>query len=261
MKDYPGRVSRRLSPGMALGAIALLVALAGSAAAAGTSGKQQGNRETASAATAAAPTALRGPRGPRGFRGRRGLRGLRGLTGATGPTGPAGPAGPTGATGATGATGPAGAPNPNAVDSDTVDGYNANELVRATSSTATVNATTTPATNNSVITGFVTPKQGGLLVHLMFACTSGTGTTNTVWRILVTVDGVSSGQDGALFFAHADITGAPWDSTAPTAFRSVAAGTHTVGYTATRSFGDGSLDCDIGESAAWVPFGKTGAAA
>jgi hypothetical protein len=53
-----------------------------------------------------AAASLRGQRGPRGFQGAKGDKGDKGDTGAPG------------------------APNPNAVDSDKVDGYHANELAR-----------------------------------------------------------------------------------------------------------------------------------
>jgi hypothetical protein len=63
----------------------------------------------------------------------RGLRGPRGLQGAQGIQGPKGDRGDTGAPGAQGEkgdTGAPGAPNPNALDSDKVDGYHADELSR-----------------------------------------------------------------------------------------------------------------------------------
>jgi hypothetical protein len=185
----------------------------------------------------------------------RGLRGLRGLTG------PAGPTGATGATGPAGPTGPAGAPNPNAVDSQTVGGYAPSDLVRATSATTTTNTSTTPTTNASVISGFVTPKQGGLLIEVSFSCASFSGAANSVWNIQPTVDGVSKGLAGVLLFAQANVTGDPFDSVSVPVFVPVAAGTHTVGFTATRTTGDSSLDCNINVSALFVPFNKTGAAA
>ena len=52
----------------------------------------------------------------------RGARGARGPAGANGAPGPQGPGGPQGPAGPQGLTGPAGAPNPNAVNSDRLDG-------------------------------------------------------------------------------------------------------------------------------------------
>jgi hypothetical protein len=60
----------------------------------------------------------------------RGLRGPRGLQGAQGIQGPKGDKGDTGAPGAKGDPGPPGASNPNALDSDKLDGYHADELSR-----------------------------------------------------------------------------------------------------------------------------------
>jgi hypothetical protein len=51
------------------------------------------------------------------------IRGPRGLRGASGPAGP---------TGATGASGPAGAPNPNAANSELLDGLDSSNFVRKT---------------------------------------------------------------------------------------------------------------------------------
>lgn len=58
-------------------------------------------------------------------------RGQRGLPGATGADGPAGAAGPAGAKGETGGTGPAGAPNPNAADSQLLDGLDSLDFLRS----------------------------------------------------------------------------------------------------------------------------------
>jgi hypothetical protein len=84
--------------------------------------------------------------GPRGAAGAAGSAGAKGDPGSAGATGPAGAKGDPGATGA---TGPAGAPNPNAIDSDKLNGLHANELVRAsmvTSGTTITNFTATAYT-------------------------------------------------------------------------------------------------------------------
>ena len=66
-----------------------------------------------------------GPRGPRGRRGPRGLRGLRGLRGCCGRH--------SGHPGHSGHQGPPGAPNPNAVDSDKLDGLDSTAYARGPS--------------------------------------------------------------------------------------------------------------------------------
>jgi hypothetical protein len=145
-----------------------------------------------------------------------------------------------------------------------VDGFHASELLRATAAAAWVNTSLSPTADLSVIDSFVTPKQGGLLIDLSFTCSSLSGTTNTVWQFWVTVDNIVRGSLAApagLYFPHADITGTPGDSASLDVFAPLAAGTHTVGYTATRTDGgDGSLDCNINESALFVPFNLTAAA-
>jgi hypothetical protein len=179
--------------------------------------------------------------------GARGPAGANGANGAPGPAGPAGPQGPPGA------TGPAGAPNPNA---STLGGYAATDLVRGASTTSAVNATTSPAVNNSVLS-VTAPKGGGFLATLTFSCISFTAGGNTRWDIFLTMDGVNKGTSSLLGFPHTNVTG-PMDSTTATAFIPAAAGSHTLGYRATRSAGTGSLDCNIGLSSLFAPFNNAG---
>jgi hypothetical protein len=184
---------------------------------------------------------------PAQARGAIGPAGPAGATGATGASGPAGPQGPAGA------TGPAGAPNPNA---STLGGYAANDLVRGASATSAVNATTSPAVNDSVL-AVTAPKGGGFLATLTFSCISFTAGGNTRWDIFLTMDGVNRGTSSLLGFPHANVTG-PMASTTAIAFIPAAAGSHTLGYRATRSAGTGSLDCNIGLSSLFAPFNNAG---
>ncbi len=94
---------RRPSPGMAVGLIALFVALGGTSyAAISLPANSVGTKQVRNFSLLKRDF-KRGqlPAGPRGLRG---LRGATGATGATGQTGATGPAGPTGATGPAGAS-------------------------------------------------------------------------------------------------------------------------------------------------------------
>jgi hypothetical protein len=106
---------------MVVATAALIVALGGVANAADISVRPQAGKAESSS------SALRGPRGPRGPRG---LRGVPGPAGAQGPQGVQGPQG------AQGPQGPAGAPNPNAADSDKLDGKDSTEFYAAGSKVA-----------------------------------------------------------------------------------------------------------------------------
>jgi hypothetical protein len=107
----------RVSPAMIVAMIALLVALGGVSTAAQISKPQAAEAKKK-------PKKLRGPRG------KQGPRGLRG------PVGPAGPQGAQGAQGPQGIQGPPGAPNPNAADSDKLDGKDSSEFYAAGSKVA-----------------------------------------------------------------------------------------------------------------------------
>lgn len=113
----------RVSPAMIVAMIALFVALSGTAVA--TTSALVGSAQIRNNSITGLDVKNRSLR-PIDFRGSvRGPRGLRGLLGAPGARGAPGEKGDKGD------TGPPGAPNPNAVDSDKVDGYDANSLVRA----------------------------------------------------------------------------------------------------------------------------------
>src|SRR5215204_1138553 len=115
LKKLLARFARQ-SPAMIVALLALFIAMGGTAIAASSAlitGKQIKNSSITGADVKNKSLT------PKDFRGS--VRGPRGLTGATGVKGDKGDKGDKG---------PAGAPNPNAVDSDKVDGYHANELTR-----------------------------------------------------------------------------------------------------------------------------------
>jgi len=130
-------------------------------------------------------------------------------------------------------------------------------LTRAISAQPFLNTTTTPVTNN-LITGVIAPTAGGLLVNVSFTCVSFTGTTDTRWDIQPRVNAVNAGTSMPLYFPHAAVASTPGDSATSTFFQPVAAGTHTISYTASRSPGDGSLDCNLHASSLFVPFNNAG---
>lgn len=96
---------KRVSPALVISLIALFVALGGPSTASQIASKPEAKPKPK-------PKVLRGKRGPRGPKGARG---------AQGPMGPQGPAG---------IQGPPGAPNPNALDSDRLDGLDSTAFVR-----------------------------------------------------------------------------------------------------------------------------------
>ena len=143
-----------------------------------------------------------------------------------------------------------------AVDSDKLDGLEANDLVRAAQGFLGVNLT---ANGSGVVLTMTAPLDGGFLVTLSANCVSFSGTTNTAWDVDITVAGSVAHTRGILLeFNHADDTYDPYDGSATTAFVSVTAGTHDIGWSASRLFGDGSFDCDMAETALFVPFGSDG---
>lgn len=145
----------------------------------------------------------------------------------------------------------------NAEDADTVMGYAPSDLLRGEGGTATVNTSTTPATAD--IMTVEAPIAGGILTTLSFNCASFTGSTNTRWDVDITVDGATESLGIILDMNHAEVTGTVYDSATTSAFTAVSAGSHDIGYRATRSSGNGSLDCDISATALFVAFDGTGA--
>jgi Collagen triple helix repeat (20 copies) len=124
IRDLYSRFKDRFgTAGVVLGAIALIVTLAGTAVAAGGLTAQQEKQVKKIAKKYAGKDGAPGAQGPAGPQGPAGTNGKDGATGAQGPqgepgpqgkqgiqgaAGPQGPQGPTGVTGATGPTGPQG---------------------------------------------------------------------------------------------------------------------------------------------------------
>jgi hypothetical protein len=142
-----------------------------------------------------------------------------------------------------------------AANAHRLDGFDANELVRAISGTATVNTGVNTSATANVLTA-TAPRAGGLLVNLSFTCASFTGTADTRWDVSARVDGVNRALAMVLWFRGDE--GDLGDSASTTVFVPVAAGDHTVGYQASRSFGDNTLDCNIAASSLFVPFNNAG---
>jgi hypothetical protein len=117
LKNLLARLSRQ-SPSLIVAMLALFIAMGGTAIAASSAlitGKQIKNASITGADVKNKSLT------PKDFRGSvRGPRGLRGATGATG------------AKGDKGDTGPPGAPNPNAADSDKLDGLDSTAFLRST---------------------------------------------------------------------------------------------------------------------------------
>ena len=144
-----------------------------------------------------------------------------------------------------------------AVNADAVDGFHAGDLARGAGGAGTLNTSTSP-TQSGMFT-ITAPVDGGIVTTLSFNCTSFTGTTNTVWDVDITVDGtIETGLGGLLNFNHAGIAGSVWDSASTSSFSAVTAGAHSIGYKAVKRSGNGSLDCDLTETAVFVPFGADG---
>jgi hypothetical protein len=148
---------------------------------------------------------------------------------------------------------------PLAANAGKVDGFDANQLVRAASAVRTINSTTSPVVVNDSLT-VTAPRDGGFYVTLGFGCASFSGSTDTRWDISISMDGTPKGIAQLLGFAHAALATVPLDSTTIATFIPAPAGTHTLGYRATRNGGNGSLDCNINIASAFVPFGDSGAA-
>ncbi len=148
-------------------------------------------------------------------------------------------------------------PVPSAANAGKVDGFDANQLVRATSAARTINSTTSPVVVDNSLT-VTAPRAGGFYATLGFGCASFSGTTNTRWDVSITMDGAAKGIGQLLGFDHAVLATDPFDSMTIATFIPASAGTHTLGYRVTRNQGDGSLDCNINIASAFIPFGDGG---
>jgi Collagen triple helix repeat (20 copies) len=196
LKKWVARLVR-VSPAMIVAMLALLVALGGVSTAA------QINSPQASDSTSAKAAKQQVRRGPRGLRGRRGLRGPRGLRGLPGPAGPQGAQGGQGPQGVQGIQGPPGAPNPNAVDSDKVDGYHANGLMRMESATPPTAIPDSGAAPSDTPLAFTAPSAGRVVMEAScWLNNSGATLSDVEFGLRSTVGGGAS-----TFFYHHDVPG------------------------------------------------------
>lgn len=133
---------------------------------------------------------------------------------------------------------PAGSPNPNAVNSDTVDGYHANQLVRSATTTDTAGndiAAVTSTTGITLMSADITAPVNGFLVVSGEQMTLATGnavmhcgldvdqTAGTAWQADFGVSTYSGTQAGSA---------ASWDSCHKSYRFTVSQGAHTVRYKA-----------------------------
>ena len=137
--------------------------------------------------------------------------------------------------------------------------FNTDVISRGYSSFTIVNETSSPVSERNALTNILAPRRGGFLVDFSFNCASFDGTTNTRWNISPRFDGALIGGNAIpLFFPHGGAGDPIGDSGSVTFFRAANAGSHRVSWTASRSAGNGSLDCDIWVSSEWVPYNNNG---
>jgi hypothetical protein len=184
----------------------------------------------------------------------RGAAGAKGDAGAQGPKGDAGAKGDPGAIGATGPSGPAGAPNANAIDSDKVNGFHANELVRASMITAGGDNYINQSSYFSVLSKSVTIPVNGILLAW-----GNIEVTNDV------VPGDATFIETKLFLDDAPMTVeqitanvAGWFSHSPSGAIPVTAGQHTVTLRAKTSAAGYHTYHERSITTLFVPFGDAG---
>jgi hypothetical protein len=140
------------------------------------------------------------------------------------------------------------------INADKLNGYSANQLIRATSSQRFVNSDPASSVSGNLLTAKA-PKRGGLLLNVDFSCASFHGAAYTRWDVTLKIDGGSAGD----LVIEIPKTGAESGASgAFTGYVPVAAGSHTVSYSAGQSLGDASLDCNIFTSSLFVPFNNRG---
>jgi hypothetical protein len=288
---------RRPSPATAISMIALFVALGGTSYAAvnalapknsvGSGQVINGSLKTLDLSKKAR-AALKGNRGVPGAQGAQGPQGAAGAAGAaggagaigaagaagaTGPAGAAGAAGATGPAGPAGATGPAGAPNPNA---DTLNGFAANRLVRATTASAgtpgdpcggpAVIASFSSTTFTSLIARTITAPANGILLiwgRTSVELNSGSPAGSSL-RLLgrLTVDDAQAGGQSETSLTDTAQTCKEGRTMAEATAVQVTAGDHTVALQAAKSAITGGTGIAYIGSAAlttlFVPFGNAG---
>jgi hypothetical protein len=244
LKKWVARLVR-VSPAMIVAMLALLVALGGVSTAA------QINSPQASDSTEAKAAKQQIRRGPRGKRGPRGLRGPRGFTGA------AGQQGPQGIQGIQGIQGPPGAPNPNAVDSDQVDGNHASDLIRVARMSTGATTAIVPAgvTYGGTLT-ITAPKAG--LVHINSSVSYqnvGCATQCVAWSQIRKITAPSATSTPIV----TSMFGQTFGATSNSYVFSVAAGVNTFDIRLFRNVGDGTLNGWFAEmNAVFSPFGSSG---
>ncbi len=181
----------------------------------------------------------------------------RGAQGAAGAPGPAGPAGPGGPAGPPGATGPPGAPNPNA---DALNGYAANQLVRATTVTnSTVNDNFNTCAFTTLLTRAVAAPTGGILlvwgaIDAVRDIDGGTGVAATL-EGRVAVDATVASTSNSVYLEN---QGSTESSLSVSGAVPVAAGTRNVHLQAQECSSGIAYVGDKSLTTLFVPFGNAG---
>ena len=253
MKQLLARLVR-VSPALVVAMLALLVALGGVSTAAQIQSPQASEAKSAQQhvgkrgeARPARPTWSSRTGGPAG-----------------GGTGPAGVQGPAGAPGQTGAQGPAGAPNPNAVDSDKVDGLHANEITRA----AGIHVVDPDVDNwnGAAITdsrSITAPRAGYLLISYTINFSNDqdeTGSGRGYFTFDPKLNGTTIGDTAGSSIDFTDVC-CDYRTHALQRFVQVAPGTHTVAVSATGPGGTRlAYIFERSLTVLFVPFGGTGVA-
>jgi hypothetical protein len=248
LKQLLVRVARQ-SPAMVVAMLALFVALTGTAVAT-TSALITGNQIKNSSITGAdiknkslgiADLATK----------------ARGARGARGPAGPPGAQGAQGPQGIQGPKGDPGTPNPNAINSDKIDGFDANGLSRVVGFKGNVSGVGTATQTVGTLT-ITTPSAGYILATasvLPYSTACATpcqlgvrlvGGTDTTWNHYIDVESGGPGFGGY----NGTVT--------PSQVFAVPAGVHTVEVQAFRSGGTGLVDVLVDATAIFTPFGSSG---
>ena len=104
---------------------------------------------------------------------------------------------------------------------------------------------------------------GGIVVNLALNCESKSITTDTRWDVDITIDGIQAVDKAAVLYFDPDIgLSRIFANAAATSYTAVGAGTHRIGVRAENkpidvtdpdSTGDGNLQCDISQTAVFVP--------
>ncbi len=144
-----------------------------------------------------------------------------------------------------------------ASNADTLDGLHAGELSRAEGAHQIFLFDTTDQLIEVDFFEIDIPVAGSLITNLALNCESKQGTIDTRWDVDVTIDGQQvTGEGIALYFNHSEIAGRVFASGSAAYVTPITAGTHDIGFRAQRSeTGNGSLDCDVNETAVFLATG------